>query len=412
MRDGNYLFNDAYWDDVDRNQRKELAEEIDNINGDRLLNTSVDDLCDYFEKKYKIEVPTLRPDDIVADQRETKIDISGDQRRIFKNPGQPFYVNGTTLEISVPFDGDGEVFKIQPTTYTVFPMRFPRADIKNNNLIINIKGTDLKVEEVRNEVNRTIAEINQYLVTLRSNAQELNSQIRSLARSAIEQRRGKLLRDRNLLGDLGFKIKVREGESRTYAAPEVRRKLSTALPPASSTPYKPEPTLVYADYEHILSVIQNMVYVMERSPSAFTSMDEESIRTHFLVQLNGHYEGQATGETFNYQGKTDILIRSEGKNIFIAECKFWSGPKKLTETIDQLLSYSSWRDTKVAVIVFNRNKNLSKVLESIQETTKAHGCFKRQITIASETMFRYVFAHRDDANRELLLTVMAFDVPV
>lgn len=140
-------------------------------------------------------------------------------------------------------------------------------------------------------------------------------------------------------------------------------------------------------------------------------MDEESIRSHFLVQLNGHYEGQATGETFNYQGKTDILIRSEGKNIFIAECKFWSGPKKLIETIDQLLGYSSWRDTKVAVIVFNRNKDFSKVLESIQETSKQHSNFKRQIAFASETMFRYVFAHRDDPNRELLLTVMAFDVP-
>ncbi|MBI4939045.1 MAG: hypothetical protein HY846_12680 [Nitrosomonadales bacterium] len=408
MRDRNYLFNSVDWFSVDQHQRKELAKEIDSINGDRLLNSSVEDLCDYFEKKYKIEVPVLRPDNIVADQRETKIDVSGDPRRYFSNPGQPFYVNGTTVEISVPFEGNSEAFKIRPTSYT---MNFPKAEIKNNNLVIKIEGTDLSADQVRNEVNRTISDIEGYLVTLRSNAQGLNTQIRSLAHAAIEQRRGKLLKDRNLLGDLGFKIKAREGEARTYTAPEVRRKLTPSLPAASTTPYKPEPTLANADYEHILSVIQSMVHVMERSPSAFTSMDEESIRSHFLVQLNGHYEGQATGETFNYQGKTDILIRSEGKNIFIAECKFWSGPKKLIETIDQLLGYSSWRDTKVAVIVFNRNKDFSKVLESIQEATKAHSNFKRQMTSTSETMFRYVFAHRDDPNRELLLTVMAFDVP-
>lgn len=409
MRDRNYLFNNVNWHSMDQHQRKELAKEIDGIDCDRLLNTSVDDLCDYFEKKYIIEVPTLRPEDIVADQRETKIDVSGDPRRYFSNSGQPFYVNGTTVEISVPFEGDGESFKVQPTTYTMNP---PRAEIKNNNLIIKIEGSDLTADQVRKEVSRTIAEIEEYLVTLRSNAQGLNCQIRSLARSAIKQRREKLLKDRNLLVDLGFKIKEREGESRTYAAPEVRRKLTPLLPPASSNPYKPEPTLGNPDYEHILSVIQNMVHVMERSPSAFTSMDEESIRSHFLVQLNGHYEGQATGETFNYQGKTDILIRSAGKNIFIAECKFWSGPKKLLETIDQLLGYSSWRDTKVAVIVFNRNKDYSRVLESIQETSKGHSNFKRQIAITSETMFRYVFAHKDDPNRELLLTVMAFDIPI
>jgi hypothetical protein len=408
MRDRNYLFNNADWHSVDQHQRKEIAKEVYSINGDKLLNSSVDDLCDYFEKKYRIEVPVLRPENIIADQRETKIDISGDPRRHFSNPVQPFYVNGTTVEISVPFEGDSEAFKVQPTSFTINP---PRAEIKNNNLIIKIEGTNLSAEQVRNEVNRTISDIEEYLVTLRSDVQGLNNQIRSLACAAIEQRRGKLLKDRNLLGDLGFKIKERDGEARTYTAPEVRRKITPSLPAASATPYKPEPILANADYDHILSVIQNMVHVMERSPSAFTSMDEESIRSHFLVQLNGHYEGQATGETFNYQGKTDILIRSEGKNIFIAECKFWSGPKMLIETIDQLLGYSSWRDTKVAVIVFNRNKDFSKVLESIQETSKTHSNFKRQMTITSETMFRYVFAHRDDPNRELLLTVMAFDVP-
>src|SRR5207302_8442880 len=108
----------------------------------------------------------------------------------------------------------------------------------------------------------------------------------------------------------------------------------------------------------------NMASVMERSPSAFASMDEEALRSHFLVQLNGHYEGQATGETFNYEGKTDILIRVNGKNIFIGECKYWDGPKKLLETLDQLASQTTWKDTKVAIIVFNRRKDFSAVLKS------------------------------------------------
>ena len=68
MRDRNYLFNNADWHSVDQHQRKELAKEVDSINGDRLLNSSIDDLCDYFEKKYRIEVPVLRPENIVAAQ--------------------------------------------------------------------------------------------------------------------------------------------------------------------------------------------------------------------------------------------------------------------------------------------------------------------------------------------------------
>ena len=95
------------------------------------------------------------------------------------------------------------------------------------------------------------------------------------------------------------------------------------------------------EYEYILSVLSNMVAVMERSPRAFKDMNEEDLRTHFIVQLNGHYEGQATGKTFNYQGKTDILIRADGRNIFVGECKFWTGPSGLTEALDQLLGYTA-----------------------------------------------------------------------
>jgi hypothetical protein len=63
-----------------------------------------------------------------------------------------------------------------------------------------------------------------------------------------------------------------------------------------------------------------------------------------------------SSETFNAAGKTDILIRVEDRNIFVAECKFWKGEKHFIPTIDQLLSYTSWRDTKTAIILFNRQK--------------------------------------------------------
>ena len=154
-----------------------------------------------------------------------------------------------------------------------------------------------------------------------------------------------------------------------------------------------------------------MVEVMERSPSAFKDMNEEGLRTHFLVQLNGQYEGQATGETFNYEGKTDILIRADGRNIFIAECKFWTGPAGLTKALDQLLGYTSWRDTKAALLIFNRNRNMSAVLERVAKTVPSHPNYKAERATNSETEFRYVFGHRDDANREVTISILVFDVP-
>ena len=404
------LFSRRDWFDVERNQKKLLEEEVASMDGNRLLNTSVDDLCTYLIGKYSIEdVPTLRPEEIVVDQHETEIDVSRDPMRHVLDRSRPAYVTGTEIEYTVPFDGDGEIFDVQPTSRKYNP---PRGYVTDGELRIYIRGIDLAPDAVKREFEKTLSLIEQYLQTLRANTSNLNSQIPSIAHNSVENRRQKLLADRNLVSSLGYGIKQREGDSHTYVAPEVRRKVTPILPPASSEPYKPEPQLSDSDYEHILKVIYDMAQVMERSPSAFATMGEEALRTHILVQLNGHYEGQATGETFNFEGKTDILIRSEGKNIFIAECKFWNGPKKLTETIDQLLGYSSWRDTKVGIVVFNRNRDFTNVLATLDETTKQHPNFKRDLGKQSETSFRYIFAHRDDPNREMVLTVVAFDVPI
>ena len=117
------------------------------------------------------------------------------------------------------------------------------------------------------------------------------------------------------------------------------------------------------------------------------------------------------GETFNLSGKTDILIRVQDRNIFIAECKFWGGPKTLLEAIDQILNYTNWRDTKTAILLFNRNKDFSRTLGAIPETVTSHPKCKRQREYESETGFRFTLGHRDDESRELLLTILAFDIP-
>jgi hypothetical protein len=239
-----------------------------------------------------------------------------------------------------------------------------------------------------------------------------NESLSLTVKHAIARRKQKILADQNMSAALGIPVKRRKDAPRTYSVPQVRRNPTIQRPKVETEePFQPEPALPDAEYENILGIIQNMVAVMERSPRAFAEMGEEDLRSHFLVQLNGQYEGQATGETFNFSGKTDILIRINGKNIFIAECKFWKGPKALTNAIGQLLSYASWRDTKTSILVFNRNKNFSAVLEKIPGVVKSHPCFKREIDGKDETIFRYLFHQPNDPSRELLLTILAFDVP-
>ncbi len=122
----------------------------------------------------------------------------------------------------------------------------------------------------------------------------------------------------------------------TFAVPAVRKRIVARPEATGSTRQPPDPTLDETIYQEILRVIHETGKVFERLPSTYADKDEESLRDHLILQLEPHFEYSTTGETFNKTGKTDILIRHEKSNIFVAECKFRGGAKKHYETIDQV----------------------------------------------------------------------------
>lgn len=280
----------------------------------------------------------------------------------------------------------------------------------SNALLLTYVRTDHDVEAIKRAYQTTVRDIKEYLGWLSEAVDPYNAQLEALITAEVRARKEKLLADANMVQAIGLPMKKRSGVPVTYTVPVKRRVPKIEEIKVEGT-FKPEPVLAISEYEEILRIMKNMAQVMELSPHAFAGMGEEELRTHFLVQLNGVYEGRASGETFNFQGKTDILIRVDGKNVFIAECKFWKGEKSFLETIDQLLSYLSWRDTKAAVVVFNRNADFSAVLAKMVEIAPTHPCCKRELAKPNESTFRYVFAQPNDANREITLTVLAFDVP-
>ncbi len=390
------------------NQGRGLAKEINSLSEAQILNTSQEEMFEYLIEKHRINPLEIDESNIQMDYSDAQIDVSRDFRRVVFNRSTPFYIAGTRVTFYVPFTGDSELFHCQPSTHSLNP---PRAIVRSNELVFTYSLTNDRMTQVKElfeeELDRTKAEVGR----VNADVAGFNTSLAQNARQAFNARREKILQDRNLAESIGFPLRRRENPPSTFVLPDVKRKVTPKIPTVSSEPFTPEPTLAMDEYEHILSVLSNMVEVMERSPRAFKHMGEEDLRTHFLVHLNGHYEGQATGETFNYEGKTDILIRAEGRNIFIAECKFWTGPAGLTDALDQLLGYTAWRDTKTALLLFNRNRNMSTVLNGIPKTVRDHSNYKSERTTKSETEFRYIFGHRDDINREITLSILAFDVP-
>ena len=177
-----------------------------------------------------------------------------------------------------------------------------------------------------------------------------------------------------------------------------KRKLSFSRPTPNAT-HEAAHSISDADYEAINTIIGDCGSLMEQAPESFASLNEEQLRDYLRGMLGTHYDN-VTGETFRNKGKTDIHIPFGDHVAYIAECKIWHGRKAFLSALEQLFSYTTWRDTKVSVIVFNKeNKNFEKVLEEIQTALderavcvdrKSHSLWNCNIQALDERIMRVV----------------------
>lgn len=385
-----------------RGQVEKAATEVQSLPEDRLLNTEIDSLARYFVDKYRVEVPTLDLNNVVASEHEREVEVFDGYSR------GSVLVRGTAFDFEIPFTGDAEVFRMTPNSYDSGP---PQAEIRGSVVCFSVEGRELTEDAIKQQFERTRNSIQKYLEWHRDLWRTQDQQIETAVRSAIEQRRERLLKQKALaagLSSLGIKLKEKPNDPRTYVPPTVKQRLAVQLPPMKEAK-PPDPTLDQGQYEAILTLLRGAGRSIEQSSSRTRALDEEALRDMLLVPLNAHF-GQATGETFNLTGKTDILVRHEAGNLFVAECKIWGGDQHFLATIDQLLAYLTWRDTKTALIIFNRNVRFSQVVDKIQNLPPKHASFVSGPVRLDDSSFRFTLKLPQDHERHVTTTVLAFDL--
>lgn len=394
-----------------RNYIDKISKEIKNLDNEYILKASQTELEDYYIEKSKIRPLLLHTDQYyIENQKGVSIDVRNDFRRGVPQ-GERAIVRGTCLEIAIPYEGDQVLWEIRASTFSL--SGYPEIEVKDDRIILSISFPDDNVEstKIKSEIDRSIKSLTEAVQNLKKDVDNHNNTAPQTIKSSV-QRKFNLARSTiGAVSALGIPIKRRD-KPLTYTVPTIRRDLSIKKPSVSTEPYKSEPVLDEAEYQHILEVMRSMSLVIERSPASFITLDEEAIRTHFLLQLNGHYEGGASGETFNVNGKTDILIRAENRNIFIAECKFWRGQKAFNEAIDQILGYLSWRDTKCALLIFNKLKDTTAVRDKMNEVMTERHEYRRTISQNIDGDSRYIFVKEEDPGREIIITTQLYDIPV
>jgi len=397
------IFDIRHIKDEIRDRRRALYAEIEGIDSDKLNNSSVEDLNEEVCRKYKFQ-----PIQLITE--EIQIEGPEDARipRVDMGPNGLGYRTGIGWWAHIPYTGERKLFSLKPSHVR---NNIPKAHIADDKLILFYKQLEADEDAVETQLDNDLAIIQEHLDRLDQDISKFNESIENETEKRIIARKDKLAKAIEAVGKFKYPIKRREVTPKIVEAPINRKPIAVPKPTATEQHVEDEYVLDMAVYDDILSVISSMALVIERNPSVFKGWNEEALRTAFLIPLNAQFEGSATAETFNCTGKTDILIRVKDKNIFIAECKFYHGPKAISAAIDQLLNYVTWRDSKTALLIFHRSKNFSEVLGKIHEATLEHPQCKEEIKYDSSMGYRFKLKHPTDLGKELFLTVLAFVVP-
>jgi hypothetical protein len=394
-----------------RNLLDKTILEIRKLENEYVLKASPTELEQYYLQKILLQPLVLHANELqIEDRQGINFEVTHDFRRgVF--PGERAFVRGTRLTVVIPFEGDQNLWRVRASTYTIGGGR-PEITIQDGTIAFGVDFADdtANAEQIRHRIDQDTRSLSEAVNYLKNDVDQHNRTAADTIRQELDQKRKQAQATTGVLANLGIPIK-QKNEPPAFAVPVKRREQPIRRPAVAAGKYEAEPFLEEKEYDYILNVLRSMSLVIERDPTAFATLDEEGIRTHFLLQLNGHYEGGASGETFNRSGKTDILIRSGDRNVFIAECKFWRGSKGFSEAIDQLLSYLTWRDTKCALLIFNTTKDSGGVRTKMHQVMQARPEYKKTVFHNPDGDSRYILIKPSEPGKEIIVTTQLYDVP-
>jgi len=396
-------------------QKRAAGQAMADLSANQIHASTDDQLIAHFLDKYLITPVMFYPDR--AEKNMTECQFEARDSFIYDiRDGQSIKVPGIKVVVRIPFTGEEDLFKLRPNSYT---MSSAYADITK-------PGSDgigwLTYEFTFNQHNTTAdsiqraidSAVNFTVETIKNQHSQLaqfEQDLHQLLQSAVSRRRATLGGIHALAKALDIPVATKPGmPSLTPIA--IAKKVIRQLPPIANSSQSTGFSITEQAYANILSAIRAQGRTFEKTPATFAKFDEEELRDVILGNLNTHFQGQATGETFRANGKTDICIDQDNRAAFIGECKIWRGVSGLVEGLHQLLGYLTWRDCKTALVIFNKDRSkFSEVLEKAPAALRElAGLFHGEIAQSEPGEWQLTFKAPGDENRIITVHLMIYNL--
>ena len=395
-----------------------LEDEICKMSNINILSCDFEEWTDYLVKKYSIVPITLLETNIEQRLEEIKIQRDNPLRGY---PYQLDYVetDGICITFTIPFDGNPKLLEMRPRIsillgFCVKNFREP-SETEYGSFSIELRYTKRELQEkgnnmaafVRQEFENSFSNYRTMVNNVNSEVKSFNIGLGAQVKKLLEKRKEKASSSVEISNALQIPLTQSKNSPNTKPI-QLHKMVERPTPRPRTKLGMPEPYISDNDYRNINNIILTYGTTMEKTARTYYLNREEELRDHLLAALNTHYEA-ATGETFRKIGKTDIQIEFENKAAFIGECKIWHGEKLFRDAIQQVLNYSTWRDLKVSVIIFNKENQsffsiLSKIQKWVENNTKSYTQLQKNVWSC-----KY---YRQDVNVDIHLTILAFDLYV
>lgn len=399
------IFCEAPLDEYIDQRKAAVKSRIHSETAQYLMNVNENEYINHLVDEFQIDPLKFDFENRTASSREEMIPADRFPRDFYVRDAKSY--SKPVITYHIPVSGDTELLRRRPSTYV---MMTHTVQLKDGCVCFDIIDFRSDSEDIKRQADSVIGTLRAQSQNVQNQVASFNSGLLQFAMSLIEERKQMLTKQNDVMLKLGVPIRKSASVPETFAVPASRKKIAPKpiVPPQASAPV---PTLDQNLYDEILRVIHDMGKVFERLPSTYSGKDEETLRDHLIMQLEPHFEGSTTGETFNKNGKTDILIRHQKSNVFVAECKFWGGKAKHLETITQLLSYLTWRDSKTALIYFVNRKEIIPVLDEIKKSTHAHAQFGKLLSQRDNSWSMFEMCLPSDKDCKIQMAVLAFHIP-
>lgn len=404
IKDGD-LFKKGDTNQLEYLLKQEVSKRIQSLKDDYVLNVSEIEYVNYLTEEMRIECPEVQFENCSVETR----------RVLMPNEYLPMFIKfschedleRTVYRLCIPLSGDKEVLRYLPSQFLLSGSGHFCFD--HNEIYVDIPDVNGNGENVAREIQTYKNDLERMIGFLKTDIERINKSISIYIPKVFKNRKEKILKEQQVIANLGIPIKSKAETNKTYSIPTVERRIEKPMVCDHRKAEPLTPTMAESIYQDILSAINTTGQNIERCLKTIENQDEETIREQFLTQLSTTFKScSSTGESFNHVGKTDIMVKHGNDILFIAECKVWKGAKKLNEAIDQLLSYLTWRDSKTALLIFNKDTAIQTIIQSIQESIPNHSNFVKQIGQKDKGWFDYSF-HLTDSSDEIKMAVMVFD---